>query len=112
MGVVSSHRPRHFAIDRGERVGISGRNRMRRAYTQPLAFVSRLFTALASLLAVCALMAGSARAGDFPDRLVKVIVPFSVGGTADAVPRLIGDWLSRKWGQGVVIENRTGAGGN
>jgi tripartite-type tricarboxylate transporter receptor subunit TctC len=77
-----------------------------------LVFVSRFFAAVALLLAVSALIAGSARAGDYPDRPVKIIVPFSAGGTADAVPRLIGDWLSRKWGQGVVIENRTGAGGN
>jgi tripartite-type tricarboxylate transporter receptor subunit TctC len=43
---------------------------------------------------------------------VKIIVPFPAGGTADAMPRLFGDWLSRKWGQPVVIENRTGAAGN
>ena len=43
---------------------------------------------------------------------VKIIVPFAAGGTADAIPRLVGDWLSRKWGQPVVIENRTGAAGN
>src|SRR5262249_15578767 len=43
---------------------------------------------------------------------VKVIVPFPAGGTADAVPRIVGDWLSRKWGKTVVIENRTGAAGN
>ena len=39
-------------------------------------------------------------------------MPFAAGGTADAVPRLVADWLSRKWGQPVIIENRTGAGGN
>jgi tripartite-type tricarboxylate transporter receptor subunit TctC len=43
---------------------------------------------------------------------VKIVVPFPAGGTADAVPRIVGDWLSRKWGQPVVIENRTGAAGN
>jgi tripartite-type tricarboxylate transporter receptor subunit TctC len=43
---------------------------------------------------------------------VKIIVPFPAGGSADAMPRLIGEWLSRKWGQPVVIENRTGAAGN
>ena len=53
-----------------------------------------------------------ARAQGYPDRTVKIIVPFPAGGTADAVPRLVGDWLSRKWGQPVVIENRTGAAGN
>ena len=43
---------------------------------------------------------------------MKIIVPFPAGGTADAVPRIVGDWLSRKWGQPVVIENKTGAAGN
>ena len=47
-----------------------------------------------------------------PTAPVKIIVPFPAGGTADAVPRLVADWLSRKWGQPVVIENRTGAAGN
>jgi tripartite-type tricarboxylate transporter receptor subunit TctC len=39
-------------------------------------------------------------------------VPFPAGGTADAVPRLVADYLSHKWGQPVIIENRTGAAGN
>jgi tripartite-type tricarboxylate transporter receptor subunit TctC len=51
-------------------------------------------------------------AQDYPTRAVKIMVPFPAGGTADAMPRIVGDWLSRKWGQAVVIENRTGAGGN
>ena len=51
-------------------------------------------------------------AEDYPDRPVRIIVPFAAGGTADAIPRLVGDWLSRKWGQPVIIENRTGAAGN
>jgi tripartite-type tricarboxylate transporter receptor subunit TctC len=53
-----------------------------------------------------------AQAQDYPTRPVRIIVPFPAGGTADAMPRLIGEWLSRKWHQPVVIENRTGAGGN
>jgi tripartite-type tricarboxylate transporter receptor subunit TctC len=57
-------------------------------------------------------LAGPARADGYPDRTVKIIVPFPAGGTADAVPRLVADWLSRKWGQPVIIENRTGAAGN
>jgi tripartite-type tricarboxylate transporter receptor subunit TctC len=52
------------------------------------------------------------QAQDYPNRPVRIIVPFPAGGTADAMPRVIGDWLSRKWGQAVVIENRTGAGGS
>lgn len=58
------------------------------------------------------LLACPALAQDYPDRPVKIVVPFPAGGTADAVPRLVADWLSRKWGQPVVIENRTGAAGN
>lgn len=53
-----------------------------------------------------------AKAQDYPTRSVKIIVPFPAGGTADAMPRVFADWLSRKWGQPVVIENRTGAAGN
>jgi tripartite-type tricarboxylate transporter receptor subunit TctC len=39
-------------------------------------------------------------------------VPYPAGGSADVLPRIVGDWLSRKWGQPVLIENRAGAGGN
>jgi len=64
-------------------------------------------------LAFClAATAGPAAAQNFPDRAVKIVVPFPAGGTADAVPRLLSDWLARKWGQSVIIENHAGAGGN
>jgi tripartite-type tricarboxylate transporter receptor subunit TctC len=63
-------------------------------------------------LALCFAVASQAAAQAFPDRAVKIIVPFPAGGTADAVPRIVGEWLSRKWGQPVVIENHTGAAGN
>lgn len=66
-------------------------------------------------LALCVALncaAAPAHAQGYPDRPVKIIVPFPAGGTADAVPRLMADWLSRKWGQPVLIENRTGAAGN
>src|SRR5919201_1249385 len=52
------------------------------------------------------------RAQDYPSRTVKIIVPFPAGGTADVMPRIIADWLAKKWAQPVVIENRTGAAGN
>ena len=51
-------------------------------------------------------------AQDYPARTVKIVVPFPAGGTADVMPRIFADWLSRKWGQSVVIEDRAGAGGN
>jgi tripartite-type tricarboxylate transporter receptor subunit TctC len=67
---------------------------------------------IALTLALAALTAAAARADDYPSRSVKIVVPFPAGGTADIVPRIIAEWLSRKWGQPVVLENRTGAGGN
>ena len=85
---------------------------MREAYTRPLFFIGRFVAALALLFVLSAPLHRSAQAQDYPDRPVKIIVPFPAGGTADAVPRLVADWLSRKWGQPVVIENRTGAAGN
>ena len=79
---------------------------------QALAKASRPLATLTLLLALCAHFQTTALAGDYPDRAVKIIVPFPAGGTADVLPRVVGDWLSRKWGQAVVIENRTGAAGN
>jgi len=63
----------------------------------------------ASLFAPAAL---AQDAGNWPSQSVKVIVPFAAGGTADALPRLISEVLTNVWKQPVVIENRTGAGGN
>ena len=85
---------------------------MRSAYTQLRVAVGPCVTALALMSALFAFVAGPAGAEDYPARPVKIIVPFAAGGTADAIPRLVGDWLSRKWGQPVVIENRAGAAGN
>src|SRR5215471_2826939 len=65
---------------------------------------------LALIGMVAALPAG--RAQDYPSRTVKIIVPFPAGGTADVMPRIVADWLTKKWAQPVVIENRTGAAGN
>lgn len=63
-------------------------------------------------IALVMLLACPALAQSWPDRPVKIVVPFPAGGTADAVPRIVADFLSRKWGQPVVIDNRTGAAGN
>jgi tripartite-type tricarboxylate transporter receptor subunit TctC len=65
-----------------------------------------------ALTATLAAVAPAARADDYPARVVKIVVPFPAGGTADIMPRIIAERLSRKWGQTVIIENHTGAGGN
>src|SRR3954454_15808408 len=70
-----------------------------------------VFGILASLIAtLTATWAASAQ--DYPTRPVRIVVPFPAGGTADAMPRLVGDFLSRKWGHPVVVDNRPGAAGN
>jgi len=56
--------------------------------------------------------AGAVQAQDYPTRPVKIVVPFAAGGTIDTMARIFGDWLSRQWGQPIVVENRAGAGGN
>jgi tripartite-type tricarboxylate transporter receptor subunit TctC len=71
----------------------------------------RLSAACGGIL-LALVQAWPALAQDYPTRAVRFVVPFPPGGTADAIPRIIGDWLSRRWGQAVVIENKAGAAGN
>lgn len=49
---------------------------------------------------------------EFPNRPVTIIVPFAAGGSADVLPRIVSEYLSQKWKQQIIVENRTGAGGN
>lgn len=74
--------------------------------------MTRWLTGVGVALFAALMVSGTAAAQDYPNRVVKIIVPFPAGGTADAMPRVVAEYLSRKWGQGVVIENRAGAGGN
>ena len=52
-----------------------------------------------------------AAAQPYPNRLVKVVVPFAAGGGTDVMARIIAQKLNEAWMQSVVVENRTGAGG-
>ena len=83
-----------MAADEGSKLG-----------ARALRFAGLMLCATLSLVA-------QVQAEDYPARAVKIIVPFPPGGTADGMPRIVGDWLSRKWGQPVIIENKSGAAGN
>ncbi len=62
-----------------------------------------LFVSLVSFAAV---------AQEWPAKTVRIIVPFPAGGSADLLPRIVGEKLAERWGQPVIVENRPGAAGN
>src|SRR5690606_1499401 len=71
--------------------------------------------------ALCCLLAGSvlaffpfagARADPYPDKPIRLIIPYPPGGATDVIGRIVGKNLSEQIGGQVVIENRGGAGGN
>lgn len=64
------------------------------------------------IAAALALHLTAALAQSYPNRAVKVIVPFGVGGNTDAAARILGSKLAERWGQQAVVDNRTGAEGN
>jgi tripartite-type tricarboxylate transporter receptor subunit TctC len=66
----------------------------------------RLFVAVVLSLSCAAL------AQDFPRKAVRVVAPFAPGGATDLLARLVSQKLSERWGQSVIIDNRTGAGGH
>ena len=62
-------------------------------------------------LAVCVIPAFAPAQG-FPTKVVRVVVPFPAGGSADFLARVVSEKLAQKWGQPVLVDNRVGAGGN
>ena len=81
-----------------------------RVESEPWCAESRLDLALC--VAATNAFESPALADGYPDRTVRIIVPFPPEERRMLLPRAVADWLSRKWGQPVVIENRTGAAGN
>lgn len=67
------------------------------------------------LFAALALLCVTARAQDaagYPNKPIRIVVPFPAGGTADILPRVLGERLQAKFGQPVLVDNRAGAAGS
>ena len=58
------------------------------------------------------LLPGAAAGQGYPDRPVRMIVPFTAGGGTDVIARQVAQKLTERWGQSVIVENRTGGNGN
>ena len=74
----------------------------------------RRMAGLAGAVALAPALVGRATAqgATWPNRFVRMVVPFTPGGGIDAIGRILGARLSEMWGQQVVVENKPGAGGN
>jgi tripartite-type tricarboxylate transporter receptor subunit TctC len=72
----------------------------------------RHIAAMLGALALLLPLAGFAQGDAWPNRPVKVVVPFPAGGVVDIIARLLGDHMSRELGQPFVIENKVGAVGS
>jgi tripartite-type tricarboxylate transporter receptor subunit TctC len=73
----------------------------------------RRFAGLAAAaLAAPSVLVSRASGAEWPVKPVRIVVPFTPGGSTDITARLIGNRLQEVWGQSVVVENKPGAGGN
>ena len=96
----------HRALRQGHRAGEDSEAGM-----NAMPILRRLCWVIGLVVAACAL-AGPAAAQNFPNRPIRIVVPFAAGGAVDTVGRIVAAKMSEHLGQPVIVENRTGAGGN
>ena len=68
--------------------------------------------AFAFSVVVCAALTMTAAAAEFPEKPMRIVTPFSTGSVTDMVARPLAAKFTEAWGQPVVVDNRTGAGGS
>ena len=73
--------------------------------------MKRVFYARAAAMLLAAILPASAAAQAFPSKPLKIVVPYSPGGTTDLLARLVGQKLSERFGQPVIVDNKPGANG-
>jgi tripartite-type tricarboxylate transporter receptor subunit TctC len=78
---------------------------------QPLGMCRRFISCCIAAMALAA-TASQSHAQNYPNRPIRIIVPFAAGGGSDIVTRIVANKLSERLGQAVIIDNRGGAGGN
>ena len=111
----NSDRRRHWRkiLDAAGRLGVPA-DQIRRTDTRSkrtMENILRIFASLIALLACIAMPAGDAAAQAYPGRPIQIVVPFPAGGSVDVIARLIGQNLSQRVGQSVIVDNRAGATG-
>ena len=84
--------------------------------TEPMTRQAKRPRKIASILAACAafglgMFAEAASAQPYPTKPVRVITPFAAGSGPDSILRVVGEKLTKLWGQQVVVENRPGGNG-
>ena len=74
---------------------------------------SNIQALVASIVSATTLLfSGSSVAQNFPNKPIRLIVPFAPGGSTDIIARSVGDALGRQLGQPVIVENKAGGGGS